>query len=44
MKTEIMLLVIAGLVFGAGIVKGIWEYYKDLKDTEQGDFLIPEED
>ena len=44
MKIEIIVLIIAGIIFLAGIVRAVRRYYKDLNETEQGNFLIPEED
>lgn len=41
MSAEIIVLVI--IAIGAGIAKGLWEYHKDIKDTELGNFLFKED-
>lgn len=36
--SEITVVII--IAIGAGIVKGLWEYHKDKKDTELGNCLL----
>ena len=47
MSVEILIVkVVATIIIFALIaqgVRGLWEYYKDIKDTKSGDFLFRED-
>lgn len=35
--------IVVVIIIGTGIAKGMWEYRKDRKDTECGNFLLKED-